>query len=198
MDSIIRIYNQLYNIFGNKYGVCALMGNLKAESALRSNNAQNSGMIRLGMTDETYTAGVDNGTYKNFVKDSIGYGLAQWTYWSRKQALLNYAKQCNKSIGDEAMQISFLGIEIAGYKNVFNAIVTAKDVKSASDVILTQYEKPKNQSEANKKARAKLGEEILKYVENYNKGVITDGTSNNITYIICPCCKQKIKMTLSK
>ena len=44
------------------------------------------------MTDEQYTAAVDNGTYTNFVNDKYGYGIFQWTYWSRKQNLLNYAK----------------------------------------------------------------------------------------------------------
>ena len=31
--------------------------------------------------------------------DAVGYGLAQWTYWTRKQNLLNFARQNNKSIG---------------------------------------------------------------------------------------------------
>ena len=44
------------------------------------------------MTDAEYTAAVDSGSYTNFVRDSAGYGLAQWTYYSRKQALYDYAK----------------------------------------------------------------------------------------------------------
>ena len=62
---------------GNPYGVAGLMGNLYAESGLRSNNLQNTFEKKFGMTDEQYTAAVDNGTYTNFVKDSAGYGLAQ-------------------------------------------------------------------------------------------------------------------------
>lgn len=42
------------------------------------------------MTDAEYTAAVDAGTYTNFVNDKAGYGLAQWTYWSLKQEMLNY------------------------------------------------------------------------------------------------------------
>ena len=52
------------------------------------------------MTDAEYTAAVDAGTYTNFVNDKAGYGLAQWTYWSLKQEMLNYFKSKKKSIGD--------------------------------------------------------------------------------------------------
>ena len=81
-------------------GAAGLMGNLDAESALKPNNLQNSYNTSLGLSDEEYTKRVDNGTYTNFVHDSAGYGLAQWTYWSRKQNLLNFAKSKGKSIGD--------------------------------------------------------------------------------------------------
>jgi len=72
-------------------GAAGLMGNLYAESGLRANNLQNGFEKRLGMNDEQYTAAVDNGSYDGFVHDSAGYGLAQWTYWSRKEALLRFA-----------------------------------------------------------------------------------------------------------
>ena len=84
------------------------MGNLYAESGLSPINLQNSYNTKLKYSDAAYTDAVDNGKYTNFVKDSAGYGLAQWTYWSRKQNLLNYAKSTGKSIGDLNMQLEFL------------------------------------------------------------------------------------------
>jgi hypothetical protein len=42
------------------------------------------------MTDAEYTAAVNNGSYTNFINDSAGYGLAQWTYWSLKRDMLEY------------------------------------------------------------------------------------------------------------
>ncbi len=69
---------------------------------------QNAYNNKLGKTDAEYTAAVDNG-YGNFVKDSAGYGLAQWTYWSRKQALFNHAKQAGVSIADLNMRLGFYG-----------------------------------------------------------------------------------------
>ena len=64
------------------------------------------------MNDSQYTAAVDNGRYKNFARDKAGYGLAQWTYWTRKQNLLNYCKGKDKSIGDLNCQLEFLYSEL--------------------------------------------------------------------------------------
>ena len=103
-----RIWNFLTCKGLNSFAVAGLMGNLYAESGLQPNNLQNSYERSLGMTDAEYTAAVDNGSYSNFIKDSAGYGLAQWTYWSRKQNLLNYVKKAGKSIGDLEAQLCFL------------------------------------------------------------------------------------------
>ena len=108
-----NIYKRLYQEIGNAYGVCGLMGNIKAESAMRSNNLQNSGNSKLKMTDEEYTAAVDSGEYTKFATDSKGYGLCQWTSSGRKRALLNYARQIGTSIGDEDMQIFFMLNELS-------------------------------------------------------------------------------------
>lgn len=68
----------------NDYGIAGLMGNLYAESGLKPTNLQNTYEKSLGYTDAEYTAAVDQKLYTNFVNDSAGYGLAQWTYYSRK------------------------------------------------------------------------------------------------------------------
>ena len=93
-----KIWNYLKSKIENDYGVAGLMGNLYAESGLKSNNLQNTYEKSLGLSDIQYTKKVNDGSYTNFVKDKAGYGLAQWTYWSRKQNLLDYAKKKNKSI----------------------------------------------------------------------------------------------------
>lgn len=122
-------------------------------------NAYNN---KLGKTDAEYTAAVDNGSYGNFVKDSAGYGLAQWTYWSRKQALLNHAKQAGVSIADLNMQLGFLWEELQGYTAVMDTLKKAGSVRAASDAVLTGYEKPADQSETAKKKRAEYGEGYYK------------------------------------
>lgn len=133
-------------------GIAGLMGNLYAESCLIPTNLQNGYEKTLGFTDATYTAAVDKGTYQNFVKDSAGYGLAQWTYWSRKKNLLDFAKKKGKSIGDLEMQLDFLWNELQGYKAVISTLKTAKTVRAASDSVLVNFERPADQSEAAKTA----------------------------------------------
>ena len=158
------IWAFLWERLGNAFGVAGLMGNLYAESALNPQNLQNTYEKKLGMTDASYTEAVDKGSYKNFVKDSAGYGLAQWTYWTRKQNLLNFAKEKGSSIGDLEMQLEFLLKELGSYKSVLKALINAKSVGEASDAVLTQYEKPANQSESVKMARAKYGQ---KYYDQF-------------------------------
>lgn len=146
-------------------GVAGLMANLYAESGLRANNLQNSFEKKLGMDDETYTAAVDSGAYGNFVKDSAGYGLAQWTFWSRKQALLSFAQGKGASIGDPRMQCEFLMKELTeSYKSVLAVLKSAESVRQASDAVLLGYERPADQSTAVQEKRAAYGET---YLERY-------------------------------
>lgn len=161
------IWDFLYKKIGNAYGVAAMMGNLYAESVLRSTNLETKYERSLRFTDSSYTKAVDDGSYSNFVIDKAGYGLAQWTYWSRKKALLKYAQSKKASIGDLNMQLEFLYKELSeSYKSVLNALTTAKSVRAASDVVLTKFERPADQSEKVKQKRASYGQ---KYYDKYAK-----------------------------
>lgn len=158
-DNEKAIWDYLYSKIGNTYGVAGLMGNLYAESALRPNNLQNTYEKSLDLTDAQYTAAVDDGSYTNFIKDSAGYGLAQWTYWSRKQALLEYAKAADKSIGDLDMQLGFIWKELSeGYKVLLKTLQTATSVTDASTAVLTQYERPADQGASVQAKRAGYGQ----------------------------------------
>lgn len=167
-----RIWQRLSEAIENKYGVAGLMGNLYAESALNPENLQQSYEKKLGYTDATYTNAVDDGTYTNFVNDSAGYGLAQWTYWSRKEKLLKRAREMGVSIGDLEMQLDYLIEELGAY-NLIYKLNTAKSVREASDIVLTQYEKPANQGESVKQKRAGYGQ---KYYDMFEGGVANMAT----------------------
>ena len=149
----VEYANEVYAQLGQEVKARAQAGKLGYDILLNN---------KLGKTDAEYTAAVDNGSYGNFVKDSAGYGLAQWTYWSRKQALLNHAKQAGVSIADLNMQLGFLWEELQGYTAVMDALKKAGSVRAASDAVLTGYEKPADQSETVKKKRAKYGEGYYK------------------------------------
>lgn len=201
------IWNFLKKEGFNDYGVAGLMGNLDAESGLRSNNLQDTYSREFGLSDTQYTQKVDNGTYTNFVKDEAGYGLAQWTYWSRKQNLLNYAKAKGKSIGDLEMQLEFLCKELKEqYTNsVYNVLKTATSLQQASDAVLMNFERPLNAA-SQKSKRAEKGQvyynQFAKGVENtmatnsYRKGQAVKLSANfNSSEFDCKgggCCSETI------
>ena len=106
------------------------------------------------MTDAEYTAAVDNGTYTNFVYDKAGYGLAQWTYYTRKQNLLDFAKESGASIGDLNMQLNFFWNELQGYTSLLSNLKDVNDVDIASTMFLLNFERPADQSTAVQLKRA--------------------------------------------
>lgn len=172
-DSEKTIWDKLYAAIGNAYGTAGLVGNLYAESALNPQNLQNNGNTKLGMIDAQFTAAFDNGSYPvdTFIHDGYGYGLAQWTYYSRKEALVDYAKNAGKSIGDLAMQLEFLIKEIKGYKSVWSTLTSATSVRAASDAVLTGYEKPADQSASVQVKRAGYGQTYYdKYAAQKDSG----------------------------
>lgn len=161
-----KAWNFLYKKIGNAYGVAGLMGNLYAESGLKPTNLQNTYEKSLGMSDKEYTNAVDSGSYSNFVNDAAGYGLAQWTYHTRKKGLLKYAQSKGASIGDPEMQLEYLWKELKGYTSVLSTLKKAKSIKQASDAVLTGFERPKDMSARVKIKRASYGE---KYYKKFGK-----------------------------
>lgn len=161
----------LLSAIGNEYGVAGLMGNLYAESGLNPMNLQNSYNKKLNISDEDYTRLVDGGNYPDFVNDKAGYGLAQWTFYSRKQNLLNFSKQKGKSIGDLNLQLEFLLYELTtSYKGVLTTLKNATSVEQASTTVLTQFEKPKDQSAAVQKKRAEYSQSFFdKYAQSISQ-----------------------------
>ena len=155
------IWDFFVAISGNEYGTAALMGNLQAESGLRPNNLQNDYEKILGYTDETYTAAVNNGSYNkgSFMYDEAGYGLAQWTYYSRKGQLYDFWKQTGlASIADIGLQCAFLYLELRdSYPHVWKAIANATNIRTPSDMVLHHFENPADQSQSVEVYRAGLG-----------------------------------------
>lgn len=173
-----KIWNYLKANGLSDSGVAGLMGNLYAESGLIPTNLQNTYESKLRCTDDSYTAAVDGGTYRNFAEDCAGYGLAQWTYRTRKAALLAYAQAEGKSIGDLDMQLGFLMKELGqSYKNLLATLKSTNSVRVASDAVLLQFERPADQSEAAKSKRAGYGQT---YYDKY-AGATTASTRGETT-----------------
>ena len=122
-------------------GACAMMGNMWAESGMRSNNVQDNCTV----SDNDYTYNVEHGiiTKSQFERDSYGYGLCQWTYYTRKAGLYDYAKSLGVSIGDEKMQCDYCIYELQrDYANLYQKLCKTDDVPEAAKLICAEYERP--------------------------------------------------------
>lgn len=163
-ETAVYIWRYFYDKIGNEFGVAGLMGNLKAESGLIPNNLQNRFEAQLG-SDEEYTAAVDSGDYSEsqFVNDDAGYGLAQWTHYSRKQALYNMYKSGGySSIGGVDLACDYLWYELENdFPKVLTVLKTATSILEASNIVLHKFENPapEHQEPEDEIYRASLGQD---------------------------------------
>ena len=135
-------------------GAAGVMGNLYAESGVIPNRVETLCLTRLKeagkvYTNATYTAFVDDGTITKaqFLNPlpgkQYGYGLAQWTSPGRKAALYDLCRSRKVSIGNLTAQLDYLMIELRGtYKAVLDVLTTTKNVRTASDKFLMDFEQP--------------------------------------------------------
>lgn len=163
-----KIWRYLIDAGLTEEGAAGLMGNLQAESGLIPNRVETLCLKRLKevgkyYTNATYTAFVDDGTInlEEFLHPlpgkQYGYGLAQWTSPSRKTGLYTLAKANKTSIGDITTQLQWLITELKqSYPNVWAALSTGRNVRAASDVVLTQFEQPADTGSAVKEARYRM------------------------------------------
>jgi len=156
-----KIWNFLKFKGFDDHSCAGILGNLDAESSLNPKNLQDSCQVRLGLNDEEYTALVDSGVYTRtqFAYDQSGYGLAQWTWHTRKAALYDFAKSKNKSIGDLQTQLEFFYKELSeSFPDILSGLKYTTSVREASDLILLKYECPADCGENTQIKRANMGQ----------------------------------------
>lgn len=141
------IWKTLYGYLGNEIGAAAFMGNMWGESNLVPYRKQ--GDYTAGFAPSiAYTDAIDKGTYtkSQFMNDGIGYGLAQWTYYTRKQHMYEYwlnFKSDELSIGDITFELYWFMRELdTDYPWIKTAMQNATDLDAASDYVLRNYENP--------------------------------------------------------
>jgi LysM repeat protein len=170
-----RIWNYLKSKGLNDYGCAGLLGNIFAESGLNPKNLENTYERKLGYSDEEYCVAVDNGSYPNFIKDCAGWGICQWTYYTRKQALYEYAKSKNKSIGDLEMQLEFLYKELSeSYQSVLKVLKNATSILEASNAVLLKFERPYDQSISAQNKRASYGQNYYNKYAVKGDGIVSE------------------------
>lgn len=164
------------------YAVAGIMGNLQAESSLRSNNLEDSRNSQLG-SDEIYTRNVDNGSYSrfSFINDGAGYGIAQWTSSDRKSGLYDLCKVNNKSISDITCQLTFLYEELKKY-NLVSSLNNASSIQEASTIFLKKFENPKYQGISIQNSRAALGQQFYNSLKTTSLKTPQGGSNIKMKY----------------
>ena len=172
-----KVWYALIDAGYSEYAAAGAMGSIWRESGFITNNLEDTANSRLGMSDEEYTAAVDDGTYANFASDSAGYGLCQWTTSNRKQGLLSYAQSKGVSISDTNTQIEFLLAELdssrssaasqyATYqllsRNGYDADswINAESVEEAAKAFCYSFERPASGATAAIDIRVQKAEEF--------------------------------------
>ena len=143
-------------------GACAIIANLDHESGLRPNNLQDTYNASYG-SDTYYTDIVNNKTYSKtkFMNDKAGYGLAQWTYPTRKGKLYASTVEKGISIDDMEGQLKYLISELKGMTTLDNVLRTSNDLYTTCDKFLITFEAPLVPDYNSRRATAK------KYYDRY-------------------------------
>lgn len=170
-DYMPKIWNDLMYEFNNEIGVAGLMGNLYAESGCTPYACQPTRPYDVCMT---YIANLNNHSISknDFVHYGcspsggvsdvqLGFGLAQWTFPSRKAGFYDFMYANGSDISDLGNQIGYVIEEITSNAGLDSAIRNATSLDAVSDYVLAVYENPKNQSEAVKSKRRGYGTDIF-------------------------------------
>ncbi len=99
-ETFVACWNKLGQMEISKDHMIAVMACIFAESRFSATNAQESSYK--GLYDD----------YEFKTGDSVGYGILQWTYETRKEELLKYANDTDGSVHDLETQLGYFQYEM--------------------------------------------------------------------------------------
>lgn len=144
--SVQTIYNTLRGAGLTQAGALGAMGNLDCESGLEPGRLQGD-FSPYRSASKDYTARVTSGAISRdqFARDSKGYGLAQWTYYTRKYGLYDWWQKSGKALDDGAMQTEFLLHELMTdgmYAKLLPILRTSVDLYDCTKQFCVIFERP--------------------------------------------------------
>lgn len=144
--SLQTIYNALRKGGLSRWGALAVMGNFQAESGNESVRLEGD-YAKDRSVSKAWAADVDAGlkSRSDVIYMGRGWGLAQWTYWSRLAGLYDLCKSKGKSIGDEATQVEWFFTELKGsYPSLYQYLCEAEEANlyTATQKVCVEFERP--------------------------------------------------------
>lgn len=139
-----QIYNLLRQGGLSQCGALAMMGNWQCESGLEPNRLQGD-FSPYRTLSKDYVRRVESFQLQRdqFAHDAKGFGLAQWTYYSRKQALWDAWHKSGISIASAELQVKFALYELqTDYSGLLGYLRTTNDLYEATARICREFERP--------------------------------------------------------
>lgn len=157
------IYNLLRGYGLSEAGALGMLGNWECESGCEPYRVQGDYQSSRAIS-KAYVAAIEGGlsTREKFAKDQKGFGLAQWTYFSRKDMLWEVWKQSGKHIDSVELQVDFAMRELQGeYPGLLSFLKTSEAIWDCTDRICREYERPAvNNVQARYEAALRIRAEI--------------------------------------
>lgn len=121
------IYKTLIQSGMTREAALGMMGNMQCESGLEPNRLQGD-FNPFRTTSKSYVQRVTRGDISqyNFAHDQLGFGLCQWTFYTRKYDLYDFWKESGKNLDDAEMQTQFVLKEM---KRDYDREIYVKDEK---------------------------------------------------------------------
>ena len=138
------IFDTLVQSGMTKEAALGMMGNMKCESGLEANRVQND-FSPFRTVSKAYVARLSSGemSRETFAKDSLGFGLCQWTFYSRKWGLYDYWKESGLAIDDPVMQTRYAVIELKqDHRYLWEELLVNHDIYTCTKLICEQFERP--------------------------------------------------------
>lgn len=162
------IYDRLRSNGLTEAGALGMIGNWECESNCEPGRLQGD-FSPYRNNSKAYVSGVTSGsiTRDQFARDSKGFGLAQWTYYSRKYQLYDFWRASGQKLDSAELQADFAVKELKeGYTGLLDTLKTSNDLYTCVKLICTQFERPAiNNIDARFAAAQRIKEQIyLKHV----------------------------------
>lgn len=139
------IYDQLRANGLTETGALAMLGNWDCESNCESVRVEND-FSQNHTLSKQYVSDIDSNKISRdqFQHDRKGFGLAQWTFYTRKAGLWDFCrnyKHC--SVGNEAAQVEYAIREMPSEApGLLEELKTSNDLYKCTDDVCCKFEKP--------------------------------------------------------
>lgn len=139
--------------------IAGIMGNFEAESNCESCRLQGD-FLSSRQRSKDYANAINTGvkSVEAASVDSLGWGLAQWTFHTRKSNLFWACLGAGKGVEDEEAQLDFFLAEMQNeYVYTWKTLLKCNSIYDAASLICCDYERPAVKNIA---ARADYGQTI--------------------------------------